>query len=149
MKHILFKSESDLPSTSREVNVQSLGCILRGQRNLNMKQTRRDIKSQLQDVWGKRKKEIPHDMSVFSFLGISQCIMSQQISQLCENFKLDKRRKDLSEYYLKTLSEAWLDFGPLQLWCFSWAFANFSAAAIGHPDRLKWESKFRFYKERT
>lgn len=44
------------------------------------------------------------------------------------------------EFYLKTRSEAWLDLEPSQLWCFSWALASFSAAAIGHPDRLKSES---------
>lgn len=47
-----------------------------------------------------------------------------------------------NEYYLKTRSEAWLDLGPSQLWCFSWALASFSAAAIGHPDRLRRESDF-------
>lgn len=39
--------------------------------------------------------------------------------------------------YLRTRSEAWLDLDTSQLWCFSWAFANFSAAAIGHPERLQ------------
>lgn len=40
-------------------------------------------------------------------------------------------------WYLSTRSEAWLDLDTSQLWCFSWAFANFSAAAIGHPERLQ------------
>lgn len=40
--------------------------------------------------------------------------------------------------YLRTRSEAWLDLDTSQLWCFSWAFASFSAAAIGHPERLQW-----------
>lgn len=48
----------------------------------------------------------------------------------------------LKSTYLKTRSEAWLDLEPSQLWCFSWALASFSAAAIGHPDRLKWDSDF-------
>lgn len=42
--------------------------------------------------------------------------------------------------YLSTRSEAWLDLDASQLWCFSWAFASFSAAAIGHPDRLQRET---------
>lgn len=39
--------------------------------------------------------------------------------------------------YLSTRSEAWLDLGTSQLWCFSWALASFSAAAMGHPERLQ------------
>lgn len=43
----------------------------------------------------------------------------------------------LGIWYLSTRSEAWLDLDTSQLWCFSCAFANFSAAAIGHPERLQ------------
>lgn len=43
----------------------------------------------------------------------------------------------LGIWYLSTRSEAWLDLDTSQLWCFSWAFASFSAAAIGHPERLQ------------
>lgn len=50
-----------------------------------------------------------------------------------------------SEYYLKTLSEAWLDLEPSQPWCFSWALDSFSAAAMGHPDRLKWKKRLRWH----
>lgn len=39
-------------------------------------------------------------------------------------------------WYLSTRSEAWLDLDTSQLWCFSWAFASFSAAAMGQPERL-------------
>lgn len=41
------------------------------------------------------------------------------------------------KHYLKTRSEAWLDLEPSQVWCFSLVLASFSAAAMGHPDRLK------------
>lgn len=70
-----------------------------------------------------------HILSI-SYIGLLQQSMSSYIMQM----------KVKSEYYLKTRSEAWLDLEPSQLWCFSWALASFSAAAIGHPDRLKWES---------
>lgn len=53
------------------------------------------------------------------------------------------QKKVKSEYYLKTRSEAWLDLDPSQLWCFSWVLASFSAAAIGHPDRLKWQKRLQ------
>lgn len=39
--------------------------------------------------------------------------------------------------YLKTRSDAWLDLELSQEWCFSWTFAIFSAAAMGHPERLQ------------
>lgn len=51
----------------------------------------------------------------------------------------------VSEYYLKTRSEAWLDLGPSQPWCFSWALASFSAAAMGQPDRLKPDSGVKWH----
>lgn len=48
--------------------------------------------------------------------------------------------------YLKTRSEAWLDLEPSQLWCFSWVLASFSAAAMGHPDRLKMTERPQWHR---
>lgn len=56
------------------------------------------------------------------------------------------QRQAKSEYYLKTRSEAWLDLEPSQLWCFSWVLASFSAAAIGHPDRLKMTERSQWHR---
>lgn len=67
------------------------------------------------------------------------CLPAQQRSS---SYMTHKKVK--SEYYLKTLSEAWLDLDPSQLWCFSWVLASFSAAAIGHPDRLKWQKRLQW-----
>lgn len=47
-----------------------------------------------------------------------------------------------SEQYLSTRSEPWLDLEePSHPMLFSWALASFSAAAIGHPDRLKGQQR--------
>lgn len=54
-----------------------------------------------------------------------------------------------SEDYLKTRSEAWLDLEPSQFWCFSWFLASFSAAAIGHPDRLERQRVFSGFMDRA
>lgn len=44
---------------SREMNMLSLGCILRGRENINIKQKRGDAKSQLRNARGKKEQKIP------------------------------------------------------------------------------------------
>lgn len=66
-------------------------------------------------------------MTWSSYMRYSSTVWSWR--NICENSRCGD--------YLRTRSEPWLDLVPSQVWCFSWALASFSAAAIGQPDKLK------------
>lgn len=73
------------------------------------------------------------------YLPLWSCQKLWQLLLFDGHLMMNKRKESRS--YLNTLSEAWLGLEPSQLWCFSWALASFSAAAMGHPDRLKKNKK--------
>lgn len=141
--------------TSRAMNMRSLGCVLRGRENTSMKQKRGRRQVSITGCTWRKNITFQHDKSILFCLNQNKA--TSRLPLHCIHNTLCWILGVWSEYYLRTRSDAWLDLGPSQLWCFSLALASFSAAAMGHPDRLQresgwWRTRFdrwKCYNERT